>query len=56
MRGLDCSDPSTHPDEHFSGQDDDDLERQVRQHIAEAHPGMSPDDARGIVTQGAYDE
>ena len=56
MRGLDCSDPNTHPDVHFTGQDDDDLERQVRQHIGESHPDMSPEDARGIVAQGAHDE
>lgn len=56
MRGLDCSDPSTHPDVHFTGQDDDDLERQVREHIADAHPGMSPDEARRIVAQNAHDE
>lgn len=56
MRGLDCSDPSTHPDVHFSGQDDDDLERQVRQHITDTHTGMSPDEARGIVAKNAHDE
>lgn len=55
MRGLDCKDPS-HEDVHFSGQDDDDLERQLRQHISDAHAGMSPDDARGIVAQGAREE
>lgn len=55
MRGMDCKDPS-HDDVHFNGQDDNDLERQVRQHISEAHAGMSPDEAPGMVTAAAYDE
>jgi hypothetical protein len=55
MRGLDCQHPA-HDDVHFDAEDDSDLERQVRQHIEDAHPDMSPDDARGIVAQGAYEQ
>lgn len=55
MRALDCKDPS-HEDVHASAQNDEELTEVVRQHIAQAHPGMSPDDAAGIVAQDAYDE
>lgn len=56
MRALDCKDPATHADVHFTGTDDDDLLQQVRDHIREVHPGMSPDEAEGIVREAAYDE
>ena len=56
MRGFDCSDPGTHADIHFSGADDTDIERQVRAHISEAHPDMSPDEAPQMVAASAYDE
>lgn len=56
MRGLDCKDPGSHEDVHFVGADDDDLVRQVRDHITDLHPNMSPDQAATIVTEGAYDE
>lgn len=56
MRALDCEDPANHPDVHFTGADDDDLVRQVAEHIRQAHADMSPDQARQIVTEGSYDE
>ena len=56
MRGFDCSDPGTHDDVHFTGADDADVERQVRAHIMEAHPGMNPDEAKQMVATSAYDE
>ena len=56
MRALDCQDPETHADVHFKGSDDDDLVRQVQDHIRQAHTGMSPDEAQEIVREGAYDE
>lgn len=55
MRGFDCNDP-THGDKHFTGQTDEDIERQVRDHLATAHPEMRPEQATQMVTKGAYDE
>ncbi len=55
MRGMDCTDES-HAKIHFTGTDDNDLIRQVRQHIAVAHPHMSQDEAEGIVAESAQDE
>jgi predicted small metal-binding protein len=55
MRALDCTDPS-HGNMHITAQDDDDLTRQVEQHIADSHPEMTTDQARTIVAEGAYDE
>ena len=55
MRGLDCV-HEAHEDIHFKADDDEGLVEQVKRHIREAHPDMSEDDARQIVTQGAYDE
>lgn len=56
MRAVDCQDPITHDDIHFTGPDDPDLVRQVAAHISELHPDMSPDEADQIVSEGAYDE
>lgn len=55
MRAVDCVHPA-HEDLHATAETDDQLIGKVRQHISEAHPDMSPDDANGIVAQGAYDE
>ena len=55
MRAMDCSDAS-HDDIHFTGADDDDLIRQVKQHRDEYHPEMNDDDVRQVVAQNAYDE
>jgi predicted small metal-binding protein len=41
---------------HATAETDEELVVKVRQHIAEAHPDMSPEEAQRIVTQGAYDE
>lgn len=54
-RGLDCRDQA-HDDIHFSGSDDADLERQVREHRDEFHQEMSDDDVKQVVGQGSYDE
>lgn len=56
MRALDCKDPATHADVHFTGPDDQDLVGQVKDQIREIHPGMSPDEAEVIVRDAAYDE
>lgn len=55
MRALDCKHPS-HDDVHVTAGSDDELTQIVRQHITDAHPDMTPDQAEGIVAQGAYDE
>jgi hypothetical protein len=55
MRALDCNHPA-HDDLHVTAESDDQLEQKVREHISDAHPDMSPDDASGIVAEGAYDE
>lgn len=55
MRALDCKDPA-HEDMHVTAATDDELIEKVRQHISEVHPDMSPEEATGIVRQGAYDE
>jgi hypothetical protein len=56
MRAHDCRDEGGHGDLHFRGVDDEDLIRQVREHLKDAHPDRDPDDAEAIVRQGAYDE
>ena len=55
MRAVDCVHPA-HEDLHATGENDEELIEKVRQHIAEVHPDMNPDEATGIVAQGAYDE
>ena len=55
MRAVDCVHPA-HEDVHATAATDDELVEQVRQHITQVHPDMSPDDATEIVAQGAYDE
>ena len=55
MRAVDCVHPA-HEDVHATAATDDELVEQVRQHITQAHPDMSPDEATQIVAQGAYDE
>ena len=55
MRALDCVDPA-HEDLHVTAESDEELVGKVRDHIAQAHPDMGPDQAEGIVAEGAYDE
>ncbi len=55
MRALDCNDPS-HDNMHITGENDEDLTRQVEQHIADSHPELTRDEARTIVAEGAYEE
>ena len=55
MRALDCV-HEAHEDVHFTGETDDDLVAQVRQHRDQYHPEMSDDDVRQVVASGAYDE
>lgn len=55
MRALDCVHPA-HEDMHATAENDEQLIEKVRQHIAQAHPDMSPDQATEIVRESAYDE
>ena len=55
MRALDCVDPA-HEVMHVTAETDEELVEKVRAHIAEAHPAMAPEQAQGIVAEGAYDE
>ena len=55
MRALDCV-HDAHEDIHFTGESDDDLITQVREHRDQYHPEMSDDDVRNIVAASAYDE
>jgi hypothetical protein len=55
MRALDCIHPA-HEDMHATAGTDEELVEKVREHITEVHPDMDPDQAEGIVAQGAYDE
>ena len=55
MRALDCVHPA-HEDKHVTAETDEELVEKVREHITQAHPDMGPDQAQGIVAQGAYDE
>jgi len=41
MRAMDCSDPGTHEDIHFSAKDDDELFGQIKQHTTEFYPEMT---------------
>jgi hypothetical protein len=56
MRALDCRDPSTHDDIHFSSEDDDQLFAEVQSHTQEHHPEMTDEDIRQMIATSAYDE
>jgi hypothetical protein len=55
MRAFDCV-HEAHEDTHFTGETDEDLIAQVRQHRDQYHPELSDDDVRQAVAAGAYDE
>ena len=59
MRGFDCVAPDgTHPDPvHFEDETDEGIVQQAKDHIAEYHAGLgiTEDQARAMVAQGAYD-
>jgi hypothetical protein len=40
---------------HFTGETDEDLIEQVRQHRDQYHPEMSDDDIHAVVASSAYD-
>ena len=55
MRAVDCVHPA-HEDLHVTAETDEELVEMVRGHITQAHPDMGPDEAQGIVAEGAYDD
>ena len=55
MRGLDCQ-HAAHEDMHFTANNDDELLEKVKDHVCQYHPDMTEDDAKQVVSQGAYDE
>lgn len=56
MRAMDCSDPGTHEDVHFSAENDDALFAQVQKHRDEYHSEMSDDEIKQLISTAAYDE
>jgi hypothetical protein len=56
MRALDCRDPDTHDDIHFTADSDQDLMTQVQQHRDEYHRDITDEQIRELITSSAYDE
>lgn len=56
MRAMDCKDPGTHDDMHFTADSDEDLFGKIQQHRDEYHQDLSDDDIRQLVATNAYDE
>lgn len=59
MRGFDCVPPDdAHKDTmHLEAEDDEGLIGKAKEHVAQYHAsmGLSEDQLRGIISQGAYD-
>jgi len=55
MRAFDCV-HDAHDDIHFTGESDDDLISQAREHRDQYHPEISDDEIRNLVVANAYDE
>jgi hypothetical protein len=59
MRGFDCVAPDgTHAEPaHFEAETDEGILEQAKDHIAEYHAalGITEDQARAMIAQGAYD-
>ena len=56
MRAMDCSDPGTHEDVHFSAENDEALFAQVQKHRDEYHSEMTDDEIKQMISTAAYDE
>ena len=56
MRAMDCSDPGTHEDVHFSAENDEALFAQVQKHRDEYHPEMTDDEIKELISANAQDE
>ncbi|MGH2589404.1 MAG: DUF1059 domain-containing protein [Actinomycetota bacterium] len=54
MRAIDCA--QGHDTVHLSAETDEELMEKVRSHAAEAHPGMTDDQMKGIFDQLVHDE
>jgi hypothetical protein len=56
MRALDCRDPGTHDDIHFTADSDQNLFTQIRQHRDEYHTDITDEQIKEMVATGAYEE
>lgn len=56
MRAMDCNDPGTHDDIHFSAENDEELFTQVQQHRDQYHQEITDDQIRQMISSDAYDE
>jgi Protein of unknown function (DUF1059) len=55
MRAFDCS-HEAHEDIHFTGETDEELIEQIRQHRDQYHQEMTDEQIREMVAAGAYEE
>lgn len=56
MRAMDCSDPGTHEDVHFSAEHDEALFAQVQKHRDECHSDVTDAEIKQMISTDAYDE
>ena len=56
MRAMDCSDPGTHDDVHFSEENDEVLFAQFQKHLDYYHSEMTDDEIKQLISANAYDE
>ena len=56
MRAMDCRDPGTHDDIHFTADSDQDLISQIQQHRNEYHTEITDEQIKEMVASNAYDE
>ena len=56
VRAMDCSDPGTHEDVHFTAETDDELFQKIQQHRDDYHQEMSDDEIKQMISSDAYDE
>jgi hypothetical protein len=54
MRAIDCGEG--HDEIHMTGETDDELFEQLKQHRDQYHPELTDDQVRGAIAAGAYDE
>jgi predicted small metal-binding protein len=55
MRAMDCSDPGTHEDMHFTAGDDDALFAKIKAHRDQYHSELTDDQIRQLISANAYD-
>ena len=56
MRAMDCSDPGTHEDMHFTADNDDTLFAKIQQHRDQYHSELTDDEIKQMISADAYDE